>query len=107
MQCNPSDSMTTDEILVRCLLLFARRGAQIRAELRAQYGIAEGDQRMSELAREAERKLWPAQPHAPSENFLPEVVGGLTGSTAEPLDIVGMPRHAIEVQNSNHDSIKA
>jgi hypothetical protein len=74
MKRTSSAILTIDQTLAHCLLICARRGAQIRAELRAQYGIEEGDRRMSELAREAERKLWVDTDTTPTEILSGELV---------------------------------
>lgn len=86
MPPDPYDGPTTEKSLAQCLLIFARRGAQVRAELRAQYGLAEGDQRMSELAREAERTLWPDKAATPTATLTREKVGLVNASNDEALE---------------------
>ncbi len=87
MQSNLYDIRTTDDILAQCLLIFARRGAQIRAELRAQYGIEEGDRRMSELAREAERALWPDRSSTPGATLSRETASVASIPISKPPSI--------------------
>jgi hypothetical protein len=83
MQPIPPDSLTVEQALAQCLQVASRRGAQIRAALRAQYGREEGDRRMSELACEAERTLWPAEPGTPEQTLNDELVAGVQTPNAE------------------------
>ncbi|MEP7200347.1 MAG: hypothetical protein ABI874_11055 [Chloroflexota bacterium] len=84
-----------DRALTQCLLVASRRGAQIRAALRAQHGRERGDAIVSELAREAERKLFERTNNTPDAAILADYAAGVAAVSTSSL------------QSGEHDASKS